>query len=261
MKSPKFARSLRLWQVGLLAAVALAVVGFFTGTRGIPERGGYHHSVGGETASARAPKQRDMAEHRYGARRAAQEQAFSALRTPPRALTDSVALDADAYAHAVSERSLGRAYDGAPPTIPHAVDQRGAPACLTCHADGMRVDDKIARPLSHAPLSNCLQCHTTRSAGVPLREPLPHQVAEQTTFEGLARSGPGERAWPGAPPQMPHKSFMRERCTSCHGVWATGLASSHPYRQSCTQCHAPAASSEQIPRSRLSALGAVEQLP
>ncbi|MBK6532709.1 MAG: hypothetical protein IPF99_24875 [Deltaproteobacteria bacterium] len=40
---------------------------------------------------------------------------------------------------------------------------------------------------------------------------------------------------------------MRGRCESCHGVLSQGIRSTHPWRESCTQCHAPSAALDQRP--------------
>ena len=42
-------------------------------------------------------------------------------------------------------------------------------------------------------------------------------------------------------------SLMRERCDSCHGVWAGALRTTHPWRQNCVQCHTPSAARDQHP--------------
>jgi cytochrome c-type protein NapB len=242
----------------IAGAVAAAVVGFFTGMHGTPEPVGYRAAPADSVSSAKpAPQQRDMEATRYADRRAAQGLALVALGHPQRGVNDPVTLDAAAYARDVAKRAVGRAYDGAPPTIPHAVDQAGAPACLACHAEGLSVEGKLARPISHEPYPHCLQCHTTRESGAPRFERLPPSASEESAFVGLRSPGPGPRAWAGAPPQMPHRSFMRERCTACHGVHSEGVASSHPARQSCPQCHTPAASFDQIPRSTFAPLGQI----
>jgi cytochrome c-type protein NapB len=58
----------------------------------------------------------------------------------------------------------------------------------------------------------------------------------------------GVRAYTGAPPEIPHSTWMRETCLACHGgTGAEGLRTRHPQRQSCTQCHAPSAGLNQGP--------------
>lgn len=129
-------------------------------------------------------------------------------------------------------RAARRAYEGAPPVIPHP--QMGSP-CIACHT-GQAIEVKemgVAPAMPHrlttglGPASNCRQCHVFG--------------------EGVTRDGPvspvrrGERAHPGAPPMIPHPLFMREDCAACH----TGPAAraeircTHPERARCTQCHLP----------------------
>ena len=76
----------------------------------------------------------------------------------------------------------------------------------------------------------------------------PDATFAANAFQGLASPTHGERAWDIAPPQIPHQGVMRERCMSCHGPnGRDALQSSHPERQSCTQCHAAAASDDLRP--------------
>ena len=67
-------------------------------------------------------------------------------------------------------------------------------------------------------------------------------------FAGLAAPAEGPRWTSIAPPTIPHQVFMHERCNSCH--WVSGrdaIRSTHPYRESCEQCHAPIADLDQRP--------------
>ncbi len=58
-------------------------------------------------------------------------------------------------------------------------------------------------------------------------------------FVGMDSPEQGPRATDGAPPQVPHRTVMRERCTSCHGPnGRDAMKSTHPDRQNCSQCHA-----------------------
>jgi cytochrome c-type protein NapB len=72
-------------------------------------------------------------------------------------------------------------------------------------------------------------------------------VPAETAFVGVYRAGPGERANPGAPPTIPHHTWMRENCNSCHGlVTRPGTRTTHPWLTNCTQCHAPSAAHDQV---------------
>ncbi len=147
--------------------------------------------------------------------------------------------DADrAVSRSTEERALGRAYDGAPPTIPH---EAGSGSCVTCHdADGSVIDGVGVAPASpHGDLAaagamrRCRQCHAPQEARALL-------VASR--FTGVAQ-GPwrGSRATPGAPPTIPHTLQLRAECLACHaGPGArAAIRTTHPERVRCRQCHVP----------------------
>ena len=147
-------------------------------------------------------------------------------------------------AEALALRASRRAYDGAPPVVPHPITQDSASSCIACHQDGLRVGQRTAPKISHQAYANCTQCHVESenkafAAGPALTE---------NSFAGVASPAKGERAWQGAPPTIPHPTLMRSDCMSCHGVnGLAGIRSTHPWRQSCTQCHAPSATFDQQP--------------
>jgi cytochrome c-type protein NapB len=137
-----------------------------------------------------------------------------------------------------TERSLRRAYDGAPPVIPHP---RLGALCIECHTStGKSVPDRGFAPANPHALTtglsqtaNCRQCHVFHST---------NEMFAESDFSGLAQSlQPGERLYSGAPPVMPHAIFMRENCTACHSGPAARpeIRCSHPERARCTQCHVP----------------------
>jgi len=144
---------------------------------------------------------------------------------------------------ALADRAKNRAYDGAPPTIPHPVEAQSAASCLACHGEGLKVGDRLASRISHAQLTNCTQCHVEQN---PVGSPFGAETPENS-FVGVYRPGPGQRASPGAPPTVPHHTWMRENCTSCHGlVTRPGTRTTHPWLTSCTQCHALSAALDQV---------------
>lgn len=159
--------------------------------------------------------------------------------------TEPVAVAPNERASAVEARASSRAYDGAPPTIPHAVDTRGLP-CLACHETGFVVGQRVAPAMSHRAYTSCTQCHVPAEAPLPPHMARLPQAVGDNQFVGLEAPLAGDRAWGGAPPVIPHHTSMRETCMSCHGpLGAAGLKTSHPSRQSCTQCHAPSAALDQ----------------
>ncbi len=131
---------------------------------------------------------------------------------------------------ALRQRLATRAFEGAPPVIPHVLDKT-TKDCLSCHARGAKVAGKNVPRLSHAEYIACQQCHV--SAAGPMQ-------AEPPTLAPPATVSRTERiiAFPGAPPVVPHREFMREACGSCHGAdGLEGLRTTHPERRSCQQCH------------------------
>jgi cytochrome c-type protein NapB len=135
-------------------------------------------------------------------------------------------------------RAERRAYDGAPPVIPH--DDFGID-CTECHnAEGLEVPDVgYAPPSPHertqgmSDRSRCRQCHvfsvTTESF-----------VANE--FGGLRQDlRAGLRLHGNAPPTIPHKVLMRENCAACHTGPAAReeIRTTHPERTRCSQCHVP----------------------
>ena len=149
---------------------------------------------------------------------------------------------------ALRDRLRTRAFDTAPPAIPHPVDQRTAESCLACHGNGMSIAGKIATKMSHPLLTNCTQCHVEQASSmlqvlVSSQKPQGEIAADswppRNDFEGVKRAGPGTRLLPGLPPTIPHTLHMRDDCMSCHGTIARpGIRTTHPWLQNCRQCHA-----------------------
>ena len=134
------------------------------------------------------------------------------------------------------ERAERRAYDGAPPVIPH---ENFDIVCGECHdAEGMAVEDVgFAPPSPHgktaglSDISRCRQCHVFQKVSEPWKG---------NSFAGLSQDlRRGERLNPLAPPVIPHKVFMRENCLACHSGPAAreAIRTSHPERARCRQCH------------------------
>ena len=127
-----------------------------------------------------------------------------------------------------------RAYAGAPPIIPHAVEFDGVinDDCLACHKDGGFVPEYNAyTPVTpHPEMDNCRQCHVPQ-----LTEGL--FVATEWIQPTLPKRG--QQSIPGGPLQIPHPLQFRENCLACHaGPHAVvEIRSSHPERENCLQCH------------------------
>jgi cytochrome c-type protein NapB len=172
------------------------------------------------------------------------QQSLSQLKFDRPGPFDPVTRTEEMKLDALVDRARNRAYDGAPPTIPHPVAAHSADTCLACHGEGLKVGDRVASRMSHSLLTNCMQCHV---------EQMPEGLANRSvtttenTFTGVFRAGPGDRASPGAPPTIPHHTWMRENCLACHGlITRAGTRTTHPWLSNCAQCHAPSAALDQV---------------
>jgi nitrate reductase cytochrome c-type subunit len=144
------------------------------------------------------------------------------------------------FAQPVREDPVGkkittdRSFWGAPPPMPHTfTGDRDGKYCLTCHARETRIEKRqqAIAPVPHAEFSQCQQCHVNGSDKSV-------EVFRETLFVGLDFPGKGTRAHDYAPPTIPHKTFMRDNCLSCHGpAGKQKIESPHPYRSQCQQCH------------------------
>jgi cytochrome c-type protein NapB len=146
-------------------------------------------------------------------------------------------------------RAERRAYDGAPPTIPHA---SFGMRCEACHnAAGQSVAGVGFAPASpHVDTeraggtTRCRQCHVFV---------VTDRMFVASRFEGVEQAPylNGGRATPGAPPTIPHRTLMRENCVACHaGPGAReDIRTSHPERWRCQQCHVPVTAGSPFVRS------------
>lgn len=135
-----------------------------------------------------------------------------------------------------------RAFDGAPPVVPHPIAQDNSFSCLACHQEATRIDDVVAPGISHPAYASCTQCHvSTRGLGSQWNTGT-YQVGpfDENSFSGHHQPAMGSRAYPDAAPTIPHTIHMRQNCNSCHGPLGTSpIRTTHPERQSCMQCHIP----------------------
>jgi len=234
----------RVTTVFLSGVIAVAVIGYFVSLNdGVPHYIEWEPEQPAHTADATDQEHvlpaTDYLQIRTAIPRAVGDAAVS-LKDIPQPEYDLFAeFEPDPAEKLVSleSRSETRAFNGAPPVIPHSVQQTNDAACYACHGKGIVIEDLVARPMSHDYLANCTQCHAP-----PPPEPFSTQtVSFESDFTGLAAPQAGQRAYPGAPPTIPHSTFMRENCLACHGGptgWP-GLETTHPWRNACLQCHAP----------------------
>lgn len=232
--------------------VGLAIIGFFVGTYQDPydaKLAGFAEETDrpeGDAEPARAfhelmddPYMRNL--HWMGE--------LDRLGEDRPAVTDEVERTDEMFEQALVDRRQNRAYEGAPPTVPHPIREQGYQDCMACHGEGVRIDDRLATPISHDYMPNCTQCHVPDAGSIPAEDSRYDELPLNNDFEGLNRWGPAERAHDGAPPTNPHPTQMREDCASCHGTTARpGLRTTHPYQPECQQCHAPTATLDQHPQ-------------
>lgn len=234
--------------------LAVAAVGFFVGTRGTRKTTEERQA----TVYARATEKGERARHAIATNATAWPDLPEVRRGPNATFVNSLdtvvgttpapetleGRDARLIEARVT-RAARRAYDGAPPRIPHAIDQRTSASCLACHEDGLVIADHVAPKMSHPVYNNCTQCHVrdgetgVEAANFPAEYPTGRVHPPENTFVGLAPHS-GQRFLPDSPPVMPHSLTNRQECTSCHGPLGTpGLRTTHPERRNCEQCHAP----------------------
>ncbi len=229
-----------LMMVGLLVVAALSIVGFFTGTEPRAPRKSPVPTTSAPPARAddKLPLARSYKELRKTPR--GEGSGWEAGAQKARTLSNGEPLTQETLERALARRARRRAYDGAPPTVPHPIAQDSAPECLACHGEGLRLGSARAGDLPHAELTNCAQCHVEQDSSVPEGELAGDPRDTASGFQGSLPVSKGQRAWPGAPPEIPHATGMRGNCLACHGPGTSSpMRSSHPERSQCLQCHAP----------------------
>lgn len=233
----------RAIQMLAAAAVGVAVLGLILGTAApeVRELLVHDRAATGEPAVS----YKELRSGRRGPNGQLYEGAFAALRVAGPQVNDPVEQTEEEKVATLERRRARRAYAGAPPTVPHGIQEKAPSACMACHGQGAQIAGLRAPAMSHKEYTMCSQCHAVK------REPDTYvaglgEYPQEHGFEGATEPSHGKRAWEGAPPTIPHPVFMRENCASCHGVHgAQGMRSTHPARQSCQQCHAPASDFDQ----------------
>lgn len=236
-------RAVHLLLAGL---IAVAFVGFFVGIRQgktVPDLSPPQREVLAEYPQAiPATAWRDVDRRRYGPNHewhsslASLQQPPVDYSTPPRATSE----DRRALQFV---RATRRAFPGAPPVVPHPVDQMSVSSCMVCHGEGLFIGKGVRAPrMSHALFASCTQCHVESGSAE-----LPSAVAVENDFQAVESPLAGRRAWPGAPPVIPHTTWMREKCISCHGpTGKAAIRTTHPTRANCLQCHVSSAVLDQL---------------
>ena len=247
----------RLMTIAFAVAVGVSLVGFLVGISEpvVPRRAVVPHRVVQIKPQMAAPAYRDLSSALVGPNRSWASN-FATLKQSHPPLFAPVIRTAMMKDAALRDRLRTRAFEGAPPMIPHVIEQQSAASCLVCHAMGMQMSGRVATKISHPHYSNCTQCHVESNASLPwltngqTSPDATGNIAERSLpvneFAGMLRSGPGQRAMSGTPPTIPHTTHMRGDCLSCHGLVARpGLRTTHPWLQNCIQCHAPSSELDQ----------------
>jgi cytochrome c-type protein NapB len=244
------ARSIKATTIVVAIVFTVSLSGFFIGMRQTVRETGQdveyteihpeetHHSV------QTAVDYKDIAQAGFGPNSQFKSQ-LSKLRRSP---------GSEAYPHPLfatetelrAKRESRRAYDGAPPIVPHPIAQDNAASCLQCHKQATMIGDVIAPGISHPEYTSCTQCHVS-SQGLGSRwNTAKFDLHTGNRFAGDYEKKAGLQAYPDAPQTIPHRIHMRQNCISCHGELGTSpIRTPHPERQSCTQCHVPGNSVDQ----------------
>jgi len=247
---PNKSRSIKATTIVVSVVFTISVSGFFMGMRQTiretdqdieftelhPED--THHTVKG------AVDYRDIAQAGFGPNAQFKSQ-LSSLRTVPTESAHPHPLLASEQALRI-KRDSRRAYDGAPPIVPHPIAQGSAASCLQCHSQATVIGNVVAPAISHPAYTSCTQCHVS-SKGLGSRwNTAEFDLHTGNRFVGDHQKKTAEQAYPDAPLTIPHTIHMRQNCMSCHGELGTSpIRTSHPERQSCTQCHVPSSTVDQ----------------
>ena len=248
-KAPNEATGKGKWMVGLMILTIVSVSGAFMGMRhsskedqayapwlNHPDVEHAHHEV-----VQKAPRYSEIS----GSSFKVDSEWLNSLSNLPKASekqSEIPVMDEDARKKAVALRTSRRAYDGAPPVIPHAIETIDVRSCVACHGegDGLLVAGKKVPVMSHPMLQNCTQCHAPSVAKDYLASDKDAGLKVANYFKGVSSPGSGKKAYDSAPPVIPHRLNMRQNCMACHGNGMTeAISTSHPQRKNCLQCHAP----------------------
>jgi len=228
--------------------VSVAVAGYFTGLQAPMKASSLSSpltAANRQTRSTTTPEAgvvlatdyKDMADVTLARRQHAR---LASLKSTTDPLAE-IRIDPEEKLMALHQREQNRAFNGAPPTIPHPIDQRSDASCAACHKEGAMTKTLRIPRMSHEFLTHCMQCHVENNP-----RHMPGTAFRENEFTGLEAPTAGPRAFPGAPPQIPHSTWMRSDCMSCHGYEGRhGIRTTHPLRSNCQQCHAPSATMDQ----------------
>ena len=254
MKTP----ARRLAVLAAFAAFATGVSGYFMGLRQSTARpedvstSQIQTALNSEEKAITAPNYAGLRSHAHQPN-ANWQPRISDLPPAPQSWEGATKLSPEQQALQRERREARRAFSGAPPVVPHPVNQRNSASCLACHGHPTRIAGLSVPQISHPTFTHCLQCH---AAGTGPTSVWTRPSAElstplvDNTFQGLPAPMKASRAFAGAPPVMSHPLWMRQNCVTCHGAGgSSAIKPDHATRQNCLQCHATNSTLEQRPFS------------
>ncbi len=239
-------------QIGLIAAalvISVAITGFFVGLQSPMKSQGdstlttrlQDSSNHDDHAILPAAGYRELATLDFGPNKDWQT-SLAMLQPSAGDPLATITISPQQKSFALAVREKNRAFNGAPPTVPHPIDQMSATTCAACHTKGVQTASLRIPRMSHPLMENCTQCHVESNP-----KHMPANEFSENSFIGLPAPVGGPRAYPHAPPQIPHSVWMRNDCLSCHGPSGNfGIRTTHPWRTNCQQCHAPSSELNQI---------------
>lgn len=241
--TPKRNKSTKATTIVVAVVFTISVSGFFMGLRQTVSESSNetvveetsHHEVDTHSNAIPAPSYAEIGQAGYSPN-SAWKSKLSDL-APNDAFDSMISTDSDELRY---RRQTRRAYDGAPPVVPHPIDQWTAESCLQCHGDALRIGDVVAPGISHPEYTSCTQCHVSSEGLGSQWNTSDFDLHTGNHFGGYHQPLEGKQAYPDSPPTIPHNVHMRQNCMSCHGPMGTSpIHTSHPERQSCNQCHVP----------------------
>ncbi len=248
---PSLGRKLAV--VAAVVAFTTGLSGYFMGLRQTDRAAELRRNAGSETQTSNlkpspapdaSPAAPNYAELRDRSRQpnAAWKSELAQLPPAPAYTGSSAPLSPEELTTLIARRESRRAFAGAPPTVPHPIDQHASTSCLACHGQPTRIGKIDVPQISHPAYTNCIQCHAPSSGPGPALAAPPAALATPVlanNFVGQPAPRGGTRAFAGAPTTIPHPTAMRENCLSCHAPGgSSAFKTSHPQRQNCLQCHA-----------------------
>ncbi|MGJ8639468.1 MAG: nitrate reductase cytochrome c-type subunit [Opitutaceae bacterium] len=242
---PEKAKSIKATTIVVAIVFTISVSGFFMGMRQTVSETTYtqptaetYEDVEPHSTTQTAVDYKDIANAGFGPNANFKSRLSSLINMPDSQGGISPLLVSEQALR--EKRESRRAYDGAPPIVPHPIAQDNAASCLECHSQATQISNVVAPAISHPEYTSCTQCHVSGKGLGSRWNTADFDLHTGNLFAGNHTAKPVDRAYDNSPPTIPHNVHMRQNCMSCHGELGTSpIRTSHPDRQSCTQCHVP----------------------